>query len=143
MDSRLARLIGDYQKRVSEAVAMLVAVGIPRPSSNLAWAVSDVPGKGTLAGGFTYYKHGYGCAVHGPVWGVDFDFGDEGQIDGFDAWRLYDFAQRRPTEYGFNSEKEIEGAVKDAERLSELKYSGYILFYVTDSGRKSVAGSAG
>src|SRR5262249_28130399 len=89
--------------------------------------------------GFDAYKHGFGCSVDGPEWGVDFDFGASGQIDGFDAWRLYDFARQRLSEYGFSSEKEIESAVRSAADAGDLEFSGYILYYVT--GRH--AGDAG
>lgn len=122
---------------------MLESAGIPRPVSNIAWAGNGVPGRGALASGFTYHKHGFGCAVNGPAWAVDFDFGDEGQMDGFDAWRLHRFARRRLPEYGFTSEKDIEAALNEAERSGELRFSGYILFYVTDAGRMSISEAAG
>src|SRR5579863_3535448 len=112
MDSRLAKLIADYQSRVSDAVAMLGEAGIPRPASNTEWAASDAPEQGSLTDGFTYHKHGFGCAVAGPSWGVDFDFGDKGEIDGFDIWRLCAFARERLSEYGFESDEEIELAVR-------------------------------
>jgi hypothetical protein len=142
MDARLSKIIGDYQQRVAEAVAMLEASGILRPSSNTEWATNGVKGRGPLPNGFTYHKHGYGCAVDGPAWGVDFDFGDAGQIDGFDAWRLFDFARERLAEYGFESEKEIESAVRLAAQARELAYSGYILYYVTEARRSDVRGGA-
>lgn len=50
-----------------------------------------------------YCKQGFGCAVDGPTWSVDFDFGDEGQIDGSDVWRLYAFARKRLADYEFDS----------------------------------------
>jgi hypothetical protein len=137
MDRRLWNLIKDYQRRVADAVAMLEAAGIPRPSSTTSWVESHDFGRMSLPDGFQAYKHGFGCSVDGPEWGVDFDFGESGQIDGFDAWRLYDFARRRLREYEFSSEEEIKSAVRLAAEAGELKFSGYILYYLTDACRRA------
>jgi hypothetical protein len=136
MDNRLAKLIRDYQRRVADAVAIMESAGISRPKSNLDWTVRKDPGRITLSSGFSFYKHGFGCSVDGPEWGVDFDFGDQGQIDGFDAWRLYDFARRRLSHYGFTSEEDIGSAVRQAADADELSFSGYILYYLTDAGQR-------
>jgi len=138
MDRRLSKLIKDYQRRVADAVAMLEAAGIPRPSSTTAWVEGHDFGRMSLPNGFRAYKHGFGCSVDGPEWGVDFDFGASGQIDGFDAWRLYDFARRRLSDYEFSSEQEIKSAVRLAAEAGDLEFSGYILYYVTDAGRRAV-----
>jgi hypothetical protein len=143
MDPRLSTLIGRYQRKVAEAVDMLEGAGIPRPASNAAWNACDVPGRGALPAGFAYYKHGFGCAVDGPAWSVDFDFGDQGQIDGFDAWRLYDFAHTRLLDYGFQSADEIERAMKAALDAGELRFSGYVLYYLTESGRRALPPTEG
>jgi hypothetical protein len=141
MDQRLSKLIKDYQGRVAESMAMLEAVGIRRPDTNTAWASSHDPGRISLPRGFSFHKHGFGCSVHGPDWGVDFDFGAEGQLGGFDAWRLFDFARRRLPEYGFTSEKEIESAMHLAAEAGDLRFSGYILYYIAgDGGRGLDAG---
>lgn len=88
MDTRLARLIADYQAHVAKAVALLERAGLSRPKSNVEWALQRTLPSPDLGDGFVCRKHGYGCFVRGPAWAVDFDFGDVGQIDGFDAWRL-------------------------------------------------------
>jgi hypothetical protein len=114
MDSRLSKLIADYQAKVAAAVAILESAGIPRPSTNREWVKTMIPHEGSLGNGFSYCKHGFGCRVRGPEWQVDFDFGDDGQIDGFDAGRLYDFAGARLPDYGFRSLDEVEVAVRRA-----------------------------
>jgi hypothetical protein len=139
MDRRLSNLIQEYQRRVADAVAMLETAGIPRPGTNTEWVESHDFGRMSLPNGFEAYKHGFGCSVDGPEWGVDFDFGAQGQIDGFDAWRLYDFARRRLEQYEFSSEKEIETAVRSAADAGDLEFSGYILYYVTNTGRRADA----
>jgi hypothetical protein len=74
MDARLSTLIRDYLARVAEAVAMLEAVGIPRPVSAADWAASDIPPRGSLPDG-RYEKHDAGCIVQASTWSVDFAFG--------------------------------------------------------------------
>ena len=92
MDHRLAKLIADYIASVSEAVKLLESAGFERPKSNTEWACNEIPQIGVLPGGIKYFKHGYGCAVHLDSGGVDFDFGENGEINGFDIWRLSGFA---------------------------------------------------
>ena len=121
---------------------MIVSVGFwqapevkPAPSitnrfgASRAWAADAGPARGSLPGGFKFYVHGFGCAVDGPEWGVDFDFGAAGEIDGFDATRLHDFARKRLADYGFRSEAEIDESIKSAERAGSLRFSGYILYH--------------
>lgn len=118
---------------------MLQADGIPRPASDLDWATNDVRGRVTLPNGITYFKHGTGCRFDGPGCRVDFDFGQEGQIDGFDVDRLCDFFRRnKPVKYGFKSGDEIESAVQSALEAGELVHSGRGLLYLS-----ACAGSAG
>jgi len=134
MDHRLATLIHDYIASVSFAVSLLEQGGIPRPESNTAWACNDIPQTGLLPGKVKYFKHGYGCAVHLDGGPVDFDFGEKGEINGFDAWRLSGFANERLGQYGFSSEKELEACFKAEVAAGSLVYSGYILHYLRDNG---------
>ncbi|MCY4747319.1 hypothetical protein NYO99_20270 [Pelomonas sp. UHG3] len=130
MDKRLAILIDDYTASVSFAVGLLEQGGIGRPNSNTEWACNGIPQTGVLPGGVKYFKHGYGCAVHLKSGTVDFDFGENGQIDGFDVWRLSGFAEGKLGQYGFQSEKELEACFKAEVVAGALVYSGYILHYL-------------
>jgi hypothetical protein len=130
MNAGLFKLIRDYQQCVARAVALLEASGIARPRGNAEWAASDVPGRGTLANGFKFYKHGFGCALSGREWSVDFDFGEHGEIDGFDAWRLHLFAGSKLASYGFTSREDIERAVAAAASSGVLRFSGDTLYYL-------------
>lgn len=130
MDPRLLLLIQRYQAAVAAAVASLEQSGIPRPSSNDAWASNGLPQSGTLVNGATYFKHGYGCAVRGPSGSIDFDFGNAGQIDGFDIGRLWSFAQANGDHHGFASENELKQVFAAATEASELQPSDYILSYL-------------
>ena len=138
MDSRLKQLIDNYLDSVRVAVALLEEAGIPRPASDRAWATNGISGTGALRGGATYRKHGYGCKVHLASGSVDFDFGRAGQIDGFDRWRLADFAGNRLAAFGFNSPDEFEQIFNKEVGSGKILSSGYILHYVAeavDAGR--------
>lgn len=129
MDERLDRLISDYLAAVDRAVRLMDEAGIARPDSAVAWALNGIPQKGLLPGRIRYMKHGYGCAVHFREGAVDFDFGEQGQIDGLDLWRLAGFAEGRLRKYGFASEKALKAVFQAAVDEGWLRYSGYILYY--------------
>src|SRR5262245_44469003 len=95
MERHLLDLIRTYRQAVADAVGELSASGIPLPRSNIEWSLSSVPYIGSLRGGGKYRKHGYGCTVETAKGEVDFDFGPQGEVDGFDAWRLWLFADAR------------------------------------------------
>ena len=130
MNNRLAILISDYQANVTSAVDLMQRSGIPRPLTNTDWVVTDIPQRGELEGGVRYFKHGYGCAVHLPTGTVDFDFGAQGEISGFDAWRLAGFAGDRLSAYGFADEDALTECFNAEVAAGALVYSGYILYYV-------------
>jgi hypothetical protein len=91
----------------------------------------DGPPHGELLPGYRFYKHGVGCAVQGPGWAVDFDFGEHGQIDGIDPWRLKRFVAPHLAAYGVRSEEEIDNLFSKAHATGALNHSGDILFYVS------------
>lgn len=130
MDTRLSRLIADYQASVKKAVELMAASGIERPASNDQWVSLDIPQIGKLHGGVPYFKHGYGCSIHLPGEAVDFDFGAHGQIDGFSASRLQGYAGPRLTEYGFYTVREMQEAFEEATN-SALLFSGDQLYYLS------------
>jgi len=100
MDPGLRKLIEDYRSTVARAVLELRGSGVLLPDSNRGWALNAMPQRGTLPSGATYAKHGYGCHVTLAEGEVDFDFGDNGEIDGFDGWRLWRYAEPRSDTYG-------------------------------------------
>jgi hypothetical protein len=130
MDARLATLISDYQACVAEAVAVLERAGFPRPASDSDWVGIEGPEPGAQLAGYRFYKHGMGCAVHGPSWSVDFDFGGQGQIDGIDPHRLKRFAEQKLDTYGFASAQDVEQLFAEAVNRGALRFSGHILYYV-------------
>ncbi len=61
---------------------------------------------------------------------MDFDFGAEGQTNGFDLWRLSCFAEDKLSVYRFTSEEELKHVFEESVRAGEIVYSGYILHYL-------------
>ncbi len=110
------------------------ALGIRLPASHDEWALYQLPANLNLPSGTRIQKHGYGCRFKNERVYVDFDFGANGEIDGFDCWRLYDFSRGRlSSKYGFESEKELEEEFENACKANALKFSGYILWYLRDT----------
>jgi hypothetical protein len=110
------------------------ALGIQMPASNDEWAHYRLPADLNLPSGTRIQKHGYGCRFKNELVYVDFDFGANGEIAGFDCWRLYDFCRGQlSTKYDFESEKELKEKFEKACEANELNFSGYILWYIRDS----------
>jgi hypothetical protein len=137
MDERLAHLISDYQGAVGTALRLMAESGIDVPENCREWVDMNIPINGKLIGGTKYYKHGYGCEVHLLEGSVDFDFGTRGEVDGFDAWRLWKFSSKRPLKYEFETYDAITSSICDAIKQRFLVRSEYGLHYVVDS-HKSV-----
>lgn len=133
MDELLARLISDYQQAVGTAVLLMSESGIEIPSNINDLLNLDIPAQGELSGGIRYFKHGYGFLVHLPEGEVDFDFGLQGEIDGFDEWRLWKFCQHRPNTYAFDTQQALLDCVRHALEEGMLAASSHNLYYVVDS----------
>lgn len=114
------KLINDYQNVVRKVVAAL-RVGFGCNNLLAAWHDGKIPKDGVI-NEIEFSFHGVGC--RGIVDGleVDFDFGPDGRIDGFDAWRLWNFATERPVAYPqFQQLKEVEAALERLARSGEIE----------------------
>ena len=131
MDTKLQRLVSDYQTVVSRRFTQLrTELGFAAPESDVAWACNDLEQKGRLSDGAQYFKHGYGCAIKGATDSVDFDFGENGEIDGFAASSLWEFAVASKKDYGFASQEDIAAAITRSAAEGALRFSGSILYFV-------------
>lgn len=114
MISSLAALIDEYLAAVRRCVS---ALRRELGTNDLLRGVvsGSHPRSGQLADGTRYFFHGVGCEFEGPDLSVDVDFGPEGRMDGFDAWRLCQFAN----EVDAAAELRDPGAVEAALRRME------------------------
>lgn len=135
MDKKLKKLISGYQASVRTAVELIASSGLPLPVTSRSWAEADIPAHGELVGGVSYCKHGNGCLVDLPSGSVDFDFGELGEIDGFDSWRLTKFAGSELAKYGFETKSAFETSFEGAVTSGEFFSPGNTLYYLKASKR--------
>jgi len=133
-------LISGFLATVARRFAQLQReAGVAVPASSTAWATNGLK-KGTLSDGAVYSKHGVGCLIEAPEGGVDFDFGDHGEIDGFDAWRLLQFAEFSNGQHAFTDKKKVQALLDSAMTAGEIEKRGS-LYYLRKKGPNRVAGS--
>ena len=95
---RLEDLIKGFLSKVEEGTMLLQKKFGTRNILRL-WRSGQIERCGEIIDGVEYELHGVGCAIHFPIELVDFDYGPNNRIDGFDVWRLYMYAADRPEEY--------------------------------------------
>ena len=131
MNATLDTLIEKFRAAQDIGVATLENdLKIPRPSSGLDWVhyciknnlseVEDLRGVGI-------YTHGYGVELTIGALIIDFDWGDNGEPDGFDAWRLWRFTQSNHPEIECSHES-IERWLESAHQDGELTKVGDLYF---------------
>ncbi len=134
MKPELRELITAYCAKASEVIPRLAqALGFKLPITNTEWVLFDPPGRDETSDGLKYFKHGFGVAIKFEGGAIDIDFGDHGEYNGFDAYRLFKFAKNSHFPSRYESEREVEADIKEALALGQLRYSGYILYYLTDT----------
>jgi hypothetical protein len=108
MKTKLLELANHY---LGEARACADALAKQFGTADILNAVhsSKMPREGSIAafGGRPYVVHGTGCRAETPEGEVDFDFGPNGSIPGFDPWKLYGFARDRRETYPWLPEREL------------------------------------
>ncbi|MDQ0739358.1 hypothetical protein [Pseudomonas sp. W4I3] len=97
-DHTLEDLINEYLKQVKTATDLLEQAFGTKNILGL-WRSKKIPQCGTVVDDITYELHGIGCRVYLPKICVDFDYGPDGRIDGFDVWRLYIYACETSNKY--------------------------------------------
>ena len=129
MERMLDELITKYVDVAAQLFPRVAEyLGLELPITREEWASLGVPQRGETSDGIEYFKHGYGVALKGGKYKIDLDLGKNGEINGFDAWRLFDFAEGNVLQVPFGSHREIESALKDAEISGDLICS-YSLYY--------------
>ena len=129
MKRALRNLVSAYIETSSSLFPRLAThLGITIAISNIEWVCADFPQKGITGDGISYAKHGYGVAMNDGEKYIDLDLGDNGEIDGFDAWRLFMFADENGISTGYKSHCEIESELESAVSKGHLFRSGSLLY---------------
>lgn len=133
INEKLVRLIVDFQGKALDALKLMHRSGIRIPFSRNDWIEYNIPTTGELDGGLKYYKNGAGCLVRLNTGKVDFDFGDEVKIGGFNLWWLAKFSGKNLTNYGFKSASDLDECLNIALGTWELICSDYGLYYIVNA----------
>lgn len=132
MNENLYRLIVDFQDNVRLALKLMYRSGIKMPSSRSGWIEYNIHSTGELDDGVRYYKHGAGCRVELNSGSVDFDFGEQGEVGGFNSWWLSCFAGKNLKAYGFRNYDDLNEHLKKALDDGELIYPDHDLYYIAN-----------
>jgi len=113
-------LIREYQDAVRGIVSALRR-GFGRDDFLSATRRGEVPKEGSI-GKVEFSFHGVGCRGTKDGVEVDFDFGPDGRTDGFDAWRVWDFAKKNAAKYPtFQDCESVDEAMRRLERSGEIE----------------------
>jgi Domain of unknown function (DUF6896) len=125
----LEEMIRQFRAAQGRGVAVVASVlrnelGVRLPKSNREW-VSICAECGLLwspqeVGGIQVYAHGYGIELMVDGLNIDFDWGDAGEPDGFDAWRLWNFYQVNGLPLPCESYVQLSSWLEEAAEHGEL-----------------------
>ena len=126
MRPELRSLIHDYQAKVGDACHLLRQRLELAELDWFSWKPRHIPPKGWLddAKAISYRFHGIGCCVEFGSVIVDFDFGPGGRRDGFDAWRLSQFARSTPNRSQFDDDESLHRELIQLLNAGELVRDG-------------------
>lgn len=127
-------LINDFISMVESSTLILECKFGTRDIRRL-WRTNAIKRCGKVARGVKYELHGIGCRINFSTGSVDFDYGPNGEINGFDTWRLYNFARERPSKHKkYCDEEIIKKELEEYIKLKKIKKMSAIsnLYVLTD-----------
>ena len=129
---RLLQQFHQRQREATELVAEKWNITFPKTCHEwIDWCIHA--GKRKLPmnkEGVKIHPHGFGLSLSNGQFWIDFDFGENGEADGFDAWRLWDFAEGNKIPTLFQSGDEIKEVITVEMERGALIFSGYINYYL-------------
>jgi len=121
MNDQLLKLIDLFLHTVSQAEKfMKERMGLDEPRY---WRQRGVPRTGALDK-FNYSFHGIGCRFDFGDISVDYDYGDQGRIDGFDLWRLTIFGEQIKDFKSYVDSGDLKSDFEACIESGEIKKSG-------------------
>ncbi len=82
------------------------------------------------ASGYKIRPHGYGMEINVGGKTIDFDFGENGEFNGFDAWRLEYFVKENNLKTILDTEEKIETALNIGIKNGYIYQSAGINLYI-------------
>jgi len=79
--------------------------------------------------GIKIFPHGFGLSYQDSENYIDFDFGEHGEIFGFDVNRIWFFIETNKMKTLFTDENQIKKIVDNQTAEGKLEFSGYINYY--------------
>lgn len=128
MQQPLLELIERFRAAQDRGVAFVADVlgsvlGVRLPRSAREWVT--ICGETGLyharrINGVEVYSHGFGIELTFADCAIDFDWGAAGEPDGFDVWRLWNFARSNAFGAPFPTHAEVRAWVEAASETGEL-----------------------
>jgi len=116
MDRELREIISKFNDAQKAAVDILESkFDCPRPESATDFTTrcrQVIRDKDYQSGGYKIRPHGIGMEINIDGTKIDFDFGHNGELDGFDAWRLFHFISQNRIKSVLSTEKKIQSAIE-------------------------------
>ena len=103
-------LIHDYL-RAAESLSSRLAAAFGVSDLPSGRRSRSIPRTGETPDGIEFRFHGAGCWMTDGDTTVDIDFGPDGTIDVFDAWRLHVYSEDQPSLTGVRSSTEVGEAL--------------------------------
>ena len=117
MTQNLQKLISLFLAKVREAEDIMKAnFNIEEPMCYRQAGIARVGQIGT----YSYSFHGIGCRFRFGEFNVDYDYAENGRIDGFDLWRLSRFGEQFEEFKDYISSGEIELDFKAADKSNKI-----------------------
>jgi len=149
MCERLVALIERFRAAQDRGVGFIVDVlgptlGVRLPASPMEWV--GICGETGLynvrwINGVEVYSHGYGIELIFGALTIDFDWGEFGEPDGFDVWRLWHFARMNLCNVPCPKHADVKVWVEEAVAAGELTKDRFL--YYSPAHRTPRAGRTG
>ena len=129
MERVLSDLITQYVDVAARFFPRVAAhLDVVTPIKNMDWAMLGAARRGETPDGLKYLRHGFGVRMSDDSIGIDLDLGDAGQIDGFDAWRLFDFAKQNDIVIPYKDESALDAELRRLAKQGDLRRRGKLYY---------------
>jgi hypothetical protein len=142
----LANLINRFRADQDYGVSLVRDVlgstlGVRLPTSNREWvAICAEYGLYHVrwVNGIEVYAHGYGIELIADGLTIDFDWGDNGEPDGFDAWRLWNHVRLNGLPLPDEGFSQVRAWLEEAAAAGELTQDTFLYYSPRQRARPGV-----